>query len=162
MKNIYFIADDFNINKIDFNKSKVIYINPTTLFGFLNGRLTREEWDLLISEVLLYLSDNLEDYSIATSTSLFIDNRNIIEHISEMGKHVVICYAHEDIVPEILYKLMKSDYKDLLEGSEEYQNKYLELEKKIEESADSIKLDNVEVVRVKSESDIQYQFNKES
>lgn len=156
MKNIYFIADNFNINKIDFNKSKVIYINPTTLFGFLNDRLTREEWDLLISEVLLYLSDNLEDYSIATSTSLFIDNRNIIEHITEMGKHVVICYAHEDIVPEILYKVMKSDYKDLIEGSEEYQNKYMELEKKIEETADSIRLDNVEVVRVKSESDIQF------
>ena len=156
MKNIYFIADNFNINKIDFNKSKVIYINPTTLFGFLNDRLTREEWDLLISEVLLYLSDNLEDYSIATSTSLFIDNRNIIEHITEMGKHVVICYAHEDIVPEILYKVMKSDYKDLIEGSEEYQNKYLEIEKKIEETADSIRLDNVEVVRVKSESDIQF------
>ena len=156
MKNIYFIADNFDINKIDFNKSKVIYINPTTLFGFLNDRLTREEWDLLISEVLLYLSDNLENYSIATSTSLFIDNRNIIEHLTEMGKHVVICYAHEDIVPEILYKVMKSDYKDLIEGSEEYQNKYLEIEKKIEETADSIRLDNVEVVRVKSESDIQF------
>lgn len=156
MKNIYFIADNFNINKIDFDKSKVIYINPTTLFGFLNDRLTREEWDLLISEVLLYLSDNLENYSIATSTSLFIDNRNIIEHLTEMGKHVVICYAHEDIVPEILYKVMKSDYKDLIEGSEEYQNKYLEIEKKIEETVDSIRLDNVEVVRVKSESDIQF------
>ena len=156
MKNIYFIADNFNINKIDFNKSKVIYINPTTLFGFLNDRLTREEWDLLISEVLLYLSDNLEDYSIATSTSLFIDNRNIIEHITEMGKHVVICYVHEDIVPKVLYEVMKSDYKDLIENSEEYQNKYMELEKKIEETVDSIRLDNVEVVRVKSESDIQF------
>lgn len=155
MKNIYFIADNFNINKIDFNKSKVIYINPTTLFGFLNGRLTREEWDLLISEVLLYLSDNLEDYSIATSTSLFIDNRNIIEHISEMGKHVIVYCVHEDVVPKVLYELMKSDYKDLIENSEEYQNKYMEIEKKIEESVDSIRLDNVEVVRVKSESDIQ-------
>lgn len=155
MKNIYFIADNFDINKIDFNKSKVIYINPTTLFGFLNDRLTREEWDLLISEVLLYLSDNLENYSIATSTSLFIDNRNIIEHISEMGKHAIVYCVHEDVVPKVLYELMKSDYKDLIENSEEYQNKYMEIEKKIEESVDSIRLDNVEVVRVKSESDIQ-------
>ena len=37
--------------------------------------------------------------------SRFEDNRNIIEHITEMGKHAVICYVHEDIVPEILYKV---------------------------------------------------------
>lgn len=92
-KNIFLAANCFEKDSFESDKG-LVTIDPTELYGFLNDRLSKEEWATLLIHTVKYLLDNKSINSVV----LILDGKGmdfLYEELKETGHNIFIAVPLE-------------------------------------------------------------------